>query len=133
MAILTALKLFTSTDPAFVGITDDELNDWIAKAVTEVDATAWGLMYADGVALLAAHMFSVTKGLGSAGLAGMGAAAARRARNWEVRMQATSGGTSSGNMSLDETSYGREYARKRRLLKGARYIIPNAVSGITLV
>lgn len=122
-AFLETFQRITAGDATFASITVDESEEWIALAVTELNATTWSALYVQGVAYLAAHKYAMGPGLSADSGSGGGAVAERRARNWAIRYQQTSG-SSGGDGSLSETSYGREFLRMRALTRR-----PNLVFG----
>ena len=122
---LETMQALTTGDPVFAGLADEDFETWISLAVVEVNTTRWSSLYVQAVALLAAHKYSM--GPGRAGMGGAsvgGSVVARRARNWELRFQATSGGDV-GNESLMQTSYGLEFLRLRAQTRGPSIITPS--------
>ncbi len=118
---LTTLKAITDGDPVFVGVTDPTLEVWIALAVVEFNALRWSHLYVQGVAYLAAHKYARGPGAAASGGASTGGAvAARRARNWEIRYNTSSGGSGSDSADEDlrQTSYGLAYLRLRGQTRG---------------
>jgi hypothetical protein len=115
-AFLATVQQITSGDASFVGVSDEDLESWIALATPEVNVTRWAGLYVQAVSYLAAHKYMMGPGLSALSGSAGGAVAERRARNWAVRYQPPSG-TTSGDDALLETSYGREYLRMRSLTR----------------
>jgi hypothetical protein len=115
-AFLTTMQQITSGDSVFTGLTDDDLEAWIALAVVEVNVTVWSALYVQAVAYLAAHKYAAGPGASASTGSTGGPVAERRARNWSVRYQQPTGSGSSDD-ALKETSYGREFLRMRALTR----------------
>lgn len=134
-AYIDTLLAIVSGDPVFddavaEGTPYGTLEQWISFAVVELGTQAsvrWGILQVQATAYLAAHRFSMGPGRASMGGASVGGSIAeRRARNWALRMNTTSGG-STMDESLRQTGYGLEYLRLRALTRGPLLITPTRV------
>jgi hypothetical protein len=98
--------------------TDARIDTFIALAQDRLSASAWGSLYPQGVAYLAAHMLTKANesaGGGASGLSG-GPVINRSAGDLSVGYGAPVGSYGSGDGSLAETSYGREFIALRAIL-----------------
>lgn len=125
-SVLTTLQLITSGDSIFSGVSEDVLQDWIALAVAELSATAWGVLYTQAVAYLAAHKYASGPGASASSGSLGGSVAERRARNWSIRYNSPPAGAGSDG-GMDTTSYGREFLRLRGNLRSPRLAGPVVV------
>ena len=125
-AFLSTVQTITADDPIFSGVTDDTLEEWIALAVVNCDATRWSSLYVQGVAYLAAHMYARGPGLASSGGAAIGGSTAeRRARNWSIRFHGPTSGASAADDDLRQTAYGLTYLRLRAMTRGPSLVTPS--------
>ena len=123
-AFLDTLKQITTGDATFAALSDPTLESWIALAVVELSTSAWGSLYVQAGAYLAAHKYMMGPGLSALSGSAGGAVVERRARNWSVRYGETQG-ASTGDKSYMETSYGREFLRLRALTKRPNLATPS--------
>lgn len=118
-AYLSTFQTITAGDPLFAtllaeGAPFPTSEEWISLATTRLTAAQFDDLHVQAVAYLAAHMYAVGPGRAAVGGAGAGGAIVeRRARNWSVKVQATSSSTSGASAGLGETTYGLEYLRLR--------------------
>ena len=107
--------------PEFASIADATRDVYIALAMEEMDSTAWGELYNQGVAYLAAHKM-LRMGVGSSGVIGGGAGAAGMVTAETAgKVSRSYGSAASASVTLGEqeyttTKYGMQYlALLRRL------------------
>ena len=129
-AFISTVLTIVTDDPVFTTVVAEgdpypTLESWIALAVVEVRSAAWGALYVQAVAYLAAHKFAMGPGrAASGGASAGGSVAARRARNWEIRYNSTTGTSSSADDGLMQTTYGMAFLRLRKMTKAPHLATP---------
>lgn len=97
------------------------LDLFAAEAECEVSATAWGCRYDRAVALITAHLISMSKKSSEGGSGGTGQIKKVKVGQLEREYDVGSGSDSSNSYNL--TVYGKEFLRLRKqILKGPIFV-----------
>jgi hypothetical protein len=117
--------LFRRLGAEYATLADSVVNPFLTDAETRVTAGFPTATRLYAVAYLALHLYTMAQAATTGGGGGAGGAVVeRRARQWALRFQATSGAAAAAQGDLGETSYGRQYLA---LIKETGYGSPRTV------